>query len=142
MKQYKVTVNGTEYEVTIESQGRSTGGYNAPPVSRRTAPPIAAPTEAPVMPTAKEKSVPKIKPGEDGGKNVTSPMNGTIISVKTAVGQTVNAGDMLYAIDCALDVYKNHPQRWREMMQRAMTEDFSWKASAKEYRKLYNRLAK
>ena len=54
---------------------------------------------------------------------------------------TFNAGDMLYAIDCALDVYKNHPQRWREMMQRAMTEDFSWKASAKEYRKLYNRLA-
>ena len=44
-------------------------------------------------------------------------------------------------LDCALDVYKNHPQRWREMMQRAMTEDFSWKASAKEYRKLYNRLA-
>ena len=54
---------------------------------------------------------------------------------------TFNAGDMLYAIDCALDVYKNHPKRWREMMQRAMTEDFSWKASAKEYRKLYNRLA-
>ena len=99
MKQYKVTVNGTEYEVTIESQGRSTGGYNAPPVSRRTAPPIAAPTEAPVMPAAKEKSVPKIKPGEDGGKNVTSPMNGTIISVKTAVGQTVNAGDMLFVLE-------------------------------------------
>ena len=55
---------------------------------------------------------------------------------------TFNAGDMLYAIDCALDVYKNHPQRWREMMQRAMSEDFSWKSSAKEYRKLYNKIVK
>lgn len=54
---------------------------------------------------------------------------------------TFNADDMLYAIDCALDVYKHHPKRWRAMQQRAMSEDFSWKASAKEYRKLYNKLA-
>ena len=55
---------------------------------------------------------------------------------------TFNADDMLYAIDCALDVYFNHPNRWRKMQKNAMAEDFSWKSSAKEYRKLYNKLAK
>ena len=55
---------------------------------------------------------------------------------------TFNADDMLYAIDCALDVYFNHPKRWRAMQKTAMAEDFSWKSSAKEYRKLYNKLAK
>ena len=30
--------------------------------------------------------------------------------------------------------------RWQEMMQRAMRHDFSWKASAKEYEKLYDML--
>ena len=55
---------------------------------------------------------------------------------------TFNADDMLYSIDCALDVYFNHPKRWRKMQQTAMAEDFSWKASAKEYRKLYNKLEK
>ena len=54
---------------------------------------------------------------------------------------TFNANDMLYAIDCALDVYQHHPKRWRAMQQKAMSEDFSWKASAKEYRKLYRKLA-
>ena len=33
VKQYNVTVNGTLYEVTVESAGTSRGGYSAP-VSR------------------------------------------------------------------------------------------------------------
>ena len=54
---------------------------------------------------------------------------------------TFNADDMLYAIDCALDVYAHHPKRWCEMQKTAMSTDFSWKVPAKEYRKLYNKLA-
>ncbi len=53
---------------------------------------------------------------------------------------TFNAGDMLYAVDCALDVWYNHRRRWTNMQKTAMAEDFSWKASAKEYRKLYSEL--
>lgn len=52
--------------------------------------------------------------------------------------QTFNAHDMLFAVDCALDVYQDHKRRWRNMQKRAMSEDFSWKSSAKEYRKLYD----
>ena len=51
-----------------------------------------------------------------------------------------NAHDMLHVIKYALDVFENHKDRWQEMMQRAMRHDFSWKASAKEYEKLYDML--
>lgn len=98
MKQYKVTVNGTEYEVIIESVGRSSGGYSAPPVARRPAPPMAAPVVPPVVPSAKENRS-AAAPAGAGEKSVSSPMNGTIISVKAAVGQTVNAGDLLFVLE-------------------------------------------
>ena len=51
-----------------------------------------------------------------------------------------NAHDMLHVIKYALDVFENHKDRWQEMMQRAMRHDFSWRASAKEYEKLYDML--
>jgi starch synthase len=44
---------------------------------------------------------------------------------------------MLYAVDCALDTWFNRKRRWITMQKEAMAEDYSWKASAKEYRKLY-----
>ncbi|MGI6072463.1 MAG: glycogen synthase GlgA [Lachnospiraceae bacterium] len=50
---------------------------------------------------------------------------------------TFNAQDMLYAVDCALDTWFNRKRRWITMQKEAMAEDYSWKASAKEYRKLY-----
>ncbi|HHW94456.1 MAG TPA: glycogen synthase GlgA [Mogibacterium sp.] len=53
---------------------------------------------------------------------------------------TFNAQDMLYAVDCALDIWFNRKRRWRTMQKEAMAEDFSWKASAREYRKLYSEL--
>ena len=97
MKQYIVTVNGTEYEVIIESVGRSSGGYSAPPVARRQTPPMAASVVPPVVPSAKENR--SAAPAGAGEKSVSSPMNGTIISVKAAVGQTVNAGDLLFVLE-------------------------------------------
>ena len=51
-----------------------------------------------------------------------------------------NAHDMLHVIKYALDVFENHKDRWQEMVQRAMRHDFSWKASAREYEKLYDML--
>lgn len=51
-----------------------------------------------------------------------------------------NAHDMLYAVDCALDIWFNRKRRWRAMQKQAMTEDYSWKASAREYRKLYREI--
>ncbi len=52
-----------------------------------------------------------------------------------------NAHDMLHVIKYANDVFKNHRDRWQEMMGRAMREDFSWNASARKYEKLYDKLS-
>mgnify|MGYP004661209419 FL=1 len=49
-----------------------------------------------------------------------------------------NAHDMLHVIQYALDVFTNHKDRWQEMIERAMRQDFSWNTSAGEYEKLYD----
>ncbi len=46
---------------------------------------------------------------------------------------------LMGAIRCALAAWKDQTT-WREMMLREMAKDYSWKASAAEYSKLYNLL--
>ena len=78
-KQYTVTVNGTAYEVTVESVS---GGRMA---------------SAPVARTA---SAPKAAPAASGsGETVSSPMPGTILDVKVAAGQAVKSGDILFILE-------------------------------------------
>ena len=48
-----------------------------------------------------------------------------------------NADDMLYVINTALECYKNE-EYWKDLMTRAITTDFSWDKSAKEYVAMYN----
>ena len=82
IKQYNVTVNGTTYEVTVES---AAGGRMASaPVSRAAAAPAA----------------PKAAPAASGsGETVSSPMPGTILDVKVAAGQAVKEGDLLFILE-------------------------------------------
>ncbi len=47
---------------------------------------------------------------------------------------------MLDAVTRALKLYKANPRAWSKLVQNAMSKDFSWTASAKEYRKLYKKL--
>ena len=81
IKQYNVTVNGTTYEVTVES---AAGGRMASaPISRAAAAPAAAPKAA----------------APAGAGTVTSPMPGTILDVKVAAGQAVKEGDLLFILE-------------------------------------------
>lgn len=48
---------------------------------------------------------------------------------------------LLAAVKKALSVHQ-HRTAWRELVKRAMIQDFSWKISAKEYTALYGRLIK
>ena len=75
MKNYKVIVNGTAYEVAVEEIAASE-------VNTTAAAPAAAPVAAPA-----------------GGEKVTSPMPGTILDVKVAEGQAVKAGDLLVVLE-------------------------------------------
>lgn len=73
MKKYKVTVNGTAYEIELEEL---TGAAPAP------APAAAAPAAAPA-----------------GGEQVTSPMPGTILDIKVSQGASVKKGDVLMILE-------------------------------------------
>ena len=74
MKKYRVTVNGTAYEIELEEL---TG-----------AAPAAAPAAAAPAPAAPA-----------GGEQVTSPMPGTILDVKVSQGASVKKGDVLMVLE-------------------------------------------
>ena len=84
MKQYRVIVNGTEYEVFAELIGDD--GKAAAPVAAAPAPVAAAP--APAAPAAS---------GE--GEAVKAPLQGTILAVNVAVGDTVKKGDVVMVLE-------------------------------------------
>ena len=83
MKNYRITVNGKTYDVTVEETGASAP---AAPVAAAPAPAAkAAPAAAPAAPAGAEK--------------VTSPMPGTVLAVKVAVGQSVKKGETVVLLE-------------------------------------------
>ena len=77
MKKYKVTVNGTAYEIELEElTGAAPAAAMAAPV------PTPAPAAAPA-----------------GGEQVTSPMPGTILAINVAAGDTVKRGQVLMVLE-------------------------------------------
>ena len=77
MKKYRVTVNGTAYEIQLEELTGAAPAASAP---------AAAPAPAPAAASA-------------GGEQVTSPMPGTILDVKVAQGAAVKKGDVLMILE-------------------------------------------
>ena len=79
--QYRITVNGKVYDVTVEMLGQS-----AP------APAAAAVAPAPVQ-------APPPPPPQTGDEQVLSPFPGNIIDVRVKVGQQVKAGQCLTVLE-------------------------------------------
>ena len=79
MKAYKVTVNGTAYEITLEA-------IDAADVKAAPAAPVAASTAAPASAPA-------------GGESVNAPMPGNILEIKVANGAAVKKGDVLIILE-------------------------------------------
>ena len=75
MKNYKVVVNGTAYEVSVEE-------ISAADVK---ATPAAAPAPVAAAPA--------------GGEKVEAPMPGTILDVKVAQGQAVKKGELVAILE-------------------------------------------
>ena len=81
MKRYSITVNGKAYDVAVEEiTDGSTPVVAASPVAAAPAPAVAT---APVA----------------EGTKVAAPMPGTILDVKVAVGDTVEAGKALFVLE-------------------------------------------
>lgn len=51
-----------------------------------------------------------------------------------------NAHELLETLKRAMDVFYNNKRRWHKIMEKGMNSDFSWRASAKEYEKIYDSL--
>lgn len=78
MKKYRVNVNGTQYDITLEVLE---GDAAAAPAAPKAAPAPAAPKAA------------------AGGQAVNAPMPGTILAVNIKPGQAVKRGDVLVILE-------------------------------------------
>ena len=88
MKNLKITVNGTVYDVQVEEAN----GASAPAAA-----PVAAPAAAPA-PKAAPAAAPKAA-APAGAESVNAPMPGTIVSVNVSAGQKVAKGDVLVVLE-------------------------------------------
>lgn len=96
MRNLRVTVNGTVYDVQVEEVG-STAVPAAPAAASAPAPavqekPAAAAAPAPAAPAAPKKV-------EMGSETIESPMPGTIVGVNVTEGQSVKKGDTLVVLE-------------------------------------------
>ena len=84
MKNLRITVNGTAYDVQVEELGSSSAPVAAAPA------PVAA-----AAPAAK----PAAPAGAAGSVVITAPMPGTVVNVAVKAGQAVKKGDDLVFIE-------------------------------------------
>lgn len=84
MKNLRITVNGTSYDVQVEEIGAG-----AAPVASAPAPVAVAPAPAAPAPAASASS----------GEPVKAPMPGVVLDIKVSAGQTVKKGDCLIILE-------------------------------------------
>ena len=84
MKNLRITVNGTAYDVQVEELGASSAPAQAAPAAPAAAP---APAAKPAAPS-----------GAAGSIVIKAPMPGTVVNVVVTPGQAVKAGDDLVFI--------------------------------------------
>lgn len=88
MKNYRITVNGTAYDVAVEELGA--GAVPAAPAAAAPVAAPAAPTPAPAAPAAG---------GAEGSVKIVAPMPGKILAINTNAGQSVKKGDVVMILE-------------------------------------------
>ena len=109
MKEYKFKINGNEYnvainniagqnaDVTVNGVSYSVELENAP-AAAPVAAPVAAPAAAPVAAPAVAPAAPKAA-APAGGKTITSPLPGVILSIDVKEGQAVKRGQKIAVLE-------------------------------------------
>ena len=88
--QFEVAINGKTYHVEVPSQKAAPR-----PVVQK---PAAAPAPQ-AAPAAAAAPAPAAAPASGGGRMVTSPLPGTVLSVSVSVGDAVKAGDTVAVVE-------------------------------------------
>lgn len=83
MKNLRITVNGTSYDVQVEEL--SAGAAHAPAAPAKAAAPSPAPVKAAAAPAS--------------GEPVKAPMPGVILDIKVSEGQSVKKGDCVVILE-------------------------------------------
>ena len=110
MKQYKYTINGAQYDVTIDSivgskakvevngvHGSSLVEEDLPTMSTEGAP---APAAAPAAPAAAPAAAaPAAKSGPGAGTPVKAPLPGVVTKILVAEGQAVKKGETVLVLE-------------------------------------------
>ena len=97
MRTFKVTVNGNQYDVTVEELGAPA----ATPVALQPAPapvPVQAPAAQP-QPQPAPAAQPAAKAAPAGGVQITAPMPGMVVDFKVAEGATVKKGEAILILE-------------------------------------------
>lgn len=105
MKEYKLKINGNEYNVTINSTSGNIAdvtvngaSYQVEMENSLPAAPAAAPAPTPQAAAAQTAQAPTAKPSGEG-KPVTSPLPGVIIEISVKEGDTVAAGQKVAVLE-------------------------------------------
>ena len=78
---------------------------------------------------------------ETGGlKDTVTPYNKYTGEGRGFTFSNINAGDMVWVLREAVDLYLNNKKAWRGLQKEDMTADFSWTNSAKQYLDIYQRI--
>ena len=97
MNRYKVTVNGTAYDVLVEDMGGTQAAYAPVAQPAPAVVPAAAPVAAPQPVAATPAPAPA--PAPAGASVVEAPMPGKILKISVAVGASVSSGDVLLILE-------------------------------------------
>lgn len=99
MKNYRITVNGVSYDVTVEE----TAAAATQPAPVPSAAPVVTSAPAPkATPAPAAAPAPKAAPVATGANAIKAPMPGTIVKVNVKAGDSVKRGDVL----CVLEAMK------------------------------------
>ena len=97
MKNLKITVNGTAYDVQVEETGSTvSSSVSAAPAS--TSAPTPKPAAVPAAPVAAAAPAAKAAVPADA-ELIACPMPGTIVSVNVKPGQSVKKSDVLVVLE-------------------------------------------
>lgn len=93
MKNFRVTVNGQTYDVTVEEL-KDNGSKPVPtaPVNKAAAAPAPAPQEKPAAAPAEAVQ-------NNNANKVTAPMPGVVLNIMVSKGDSVNEGDTLLVLE-------------------------------------------